>query len=147
MSRTSVIAIRYSSLVLAIGLSAIYLSVVLPIDRNMMDLKACIIFFLATYFLMTGGLLVFNRLRKFDIALICWAALSTIIMCQLGLYEIGLTSLPTTAEPISGVMGIMASLLPVCVANIRGEARQDRHNIKQMAVRRMVGGSTQLMGH
>ena len=147
MSRTTIIAIRYSSLAMVIGMSAVYLSAVLPIDENMMDLKTCIIFFLGTYFLMTAGLLVFNRLRKFDIALMCWAALSIIVVSQFGLYKIGLTAQPHTAELAAGVMGILASLLPVCVANIRGEARQDRHNIKQMAVRRMVGPTSQLMGH
>jgi hypothetical protein len=143
MSRTTVIAIRYSSLAIALGLSAIYLKLVLPMDQNVMDLKASVIFFIGTYLLMTSGLLVFNRLRKFDIASICWAALSGVVICQLGAYKLGLAPTPHLAELISGVMGILASLLPVCVANIRGESRGDHYVTKYLRVRHMVTAASE----
>jgi hypothetical protein len=147
MPRSTVIFIRYLALAGALSLSGIYLKLSLPMDGNVISLKACIVAFLGTYLTMTTGLLLFNRLRKFDIALICWAALSGAMLIQHTLAYISLSPIAHISEAISGVMGILACLLPLCVATIRGEARGDRQSKKYIEARSMVTVSTPALRH
>lgn len=147
MSRSMLLFARCAAVFAALALGVFYVSCILPIDRNIVSMKACAGAFLGGYLAMTAALLVLPSTRKLDLGILCGVLLSLALMAQLGLFALHRAPMPHLSEAMSGGMGILASVLPVYIASVRRQAREKRSVSQWVAARKMVSpaGSGQVI--
>ncbi len=138
MSRAAIITLRVIAMAIAVVLCTIYVGLVLPLNENIVNFKLCVLECLGTYLLMTLALVVFPRIRKSDLAILCWAIVASQLCAQLGLAHFHLVAVPRLSQGLSGMMGIFSSILPMCLVNIRGDARERRRNTGLIIARKTV---------
>jgi len=121
-----------------LGVAIVFFYKVAPGDGNLVDLKICCTAFVLPYLLMGLLTLTLTRTRKFDLALVCAAGVSTVLLIQMAISQLSGTTAPQASQVIASILGILSYILPMCVAKIRGEVRRNIFVAKYTSVRRMV---------
>lgn len=138
MSRVAMITLRFTGIFAGLACSAAYAFLVLPLNETIVHYKWCALEFLTAYFLMTTGLVVFPRVRKFDLAIYCWVIVAAALLGQFFLSGFHLIAIPRMPQGLSGGMGILSAILPMYLVEIRGDARERRRNSKIITTRKSL---------
>lgn len=149
MPKSVLMYIRFCIIAYTAALCTLVSNYLMPNDKDVLDLASCVAEFISAYFLMTLLTLVFIRVRKFDLGLISGALLATSLLCQYAFFLSGQAPFPHVSQALSGAMGLLAYLVPMSVAKIRGEVRHDVQVARVVEAHRSIAPShaTHLIVH